>query len=79
MKNLPFTNQITPEFLRNLFARFENLQDLRLMFDRGLCFLDYNNERSAKTAIETMDGYKIDNNEIEVAMARYQKRTKLDS
>lgn len=70
VKNLPLINEITTENLRLLFDRFENLRDLRLMFDRGICFVDFSNERSAKKAIESMNGFRIGDNEIEVSMAR---------
>ncbi|CAF3397491.1 unnamed protein product [Rotaria sp. Silwood1] len=49
---------ISEDFIRDIFNRFGNLIDIRTI-NSQLCYVMYSDERSADTAMETMNGQEI--------------------
>lgn len=59
-KTLQITPQrpISEDYIRDIFNRFGNLIDIK-MLNPQLCHVMFSDERSAKTAFETMNGQEI--------------------
>jgi len=62
----PLLKETSEEDLRNLFAKYGNIVDCKVMVDRNtglsrqIGFVRYENKEHAKTAIEEMNNYKLD-------------------
>jgi hypothetical protein len=59
---------LSDDYIRDIFNRFGNLIDVR-MANPQLCYVMFSDERSAATAMETMNGQEIALVRIRIAEA----------
>ncbi len=72
--NLSFDT--TKDTVVNLFSEYGKIEDAALITDRmsgrskGIAFITFDTEESAKAAMEALNGYELDGREIIVNVAR---------
>jgi len=82
IKNLPFT--VTQEALETIFKEHGKLKDVRLVtyrngMPKGLAYVEFEDEKCAKTAVIKTDGLKIGEHEISVAISNPpERKAKMD-
>uniref|UniRef100_T1IRW8 RRM domain-containing protein n=1 Tax=Strigamia maritima TaxID=126957 RepID=T1IRW8_STRMM len=77
VRGLPFTT--TKDELTEMFKVFGELTDVRIVtyrngHSKGLAYVDYQNEKSAAEAVQKLDGFKMNDKEISVAISAPPKR-----
>ena len=78
VRNVHF--ETAPEDLRKLFSRYGYVRDVYIPLDyytrepRGFAYVEFEEDRHAKEAMEELDGYRLHSRELEIVFAEGDRK-----